>query len=254
MKNVLIMNWVIYISINSLQAQINLEHTFNSNSNHVQWFYQSSQIMYYYTDGNNLYFYNEDYSLYKSLTIPNPNGYSFAGIRIPSDFLFNNNSLIEFICLFSKSNPSEVQSKLYDENGNILQTFNNSLPMGVNYGVHNTTNSGYRLTMQRFSAYPSTYVYDIYSLPGTLTSIETNAEITIYENPFPNPSKDFIYLPYSINKEEISEMKIYSIEGQLMETRKIEGFSNEILINTISYPSGIYIYRYQDKSGSFVVQ
>lgn len=250
MKKALLIFFVLFTLSIAVKAQISLEHTFNYNNPSVFQFEHFSQIMYYFAENNTIYFYNENYTLYKSVNINTPSGYTISYVFYPAVSLFNTDDLIEFVCAFTKDDYTGVKSMLYNENGAVLETFENSYP----HYIQQTTNNGYRMLMRRYSNYPSDYVMDVYSLPGTLTATQNDKVMNLVPAAYPNPANEKIFLTYDLNKKETTDMFIFDGQGQLIETLKIGGHFNKILLNTSGYLPGNYMYSYNGISNKFVVK
>jgi hypothetical protein len=97
---------------------------------------------------------------------------------------------------------------------------------------------------------------DIYSLPGTIpNNIQENVgKSTSMQPPFPNPSHSIVNLPYKLEQGQSSKMRIFNINGQLIETKNIDATFNVIKLNVESYKSGTYIYEYNGISNKFIVR
>lgn len=250
MKKILIILIVMFISYFEMNAQINLEHTFITNNIYIFPFSTETQTMYSYYDNNIIYFYNENYSLYKSVNVPIQNGYVLIVGYYPTTVLFNSDNLIEFIASYQKDDYTNFISIIYNENGIALKTFDNSFTMYV----YSTKNSGYRMNVTKYTDYPDEFVTEVYSLPGTLTAINEFDKSYLASNPFPNPAKEGVYLPYKLNESETTEMYIFDSNGEFIESYMIGGHFNKIRLNTSTYIPGIYIYKYKNESNKFIVQ
>lgn len=238
---------LLVLSIN-LNAQIYLEHTFPG---YVLMTSTNIEQLYYVTDENIITLYNDDYTLYKTIQIDVPYGYKVYLYANISNHLFNTDDLVEFTLTFKDTlNNSGFLLKLFDENGNELFNFGNS-PQG---SVHQTINGNLRFYVFGYINYPNPpYHTEIYSLPGYMTSF---TELNEFNNhaPYPNPASNYIYLQYQILRTESVNMNIFDSNGQLIEKKRIGGDFNQILLDVSGYESGMYIYRYNDRSGRFIVK
>lgn len=237
-------------SIIETDAQINFEHTFNTNSETVLNFSTQTQIMYYYVNESNIYFYNENYTLYKTISIPIHNNYNLPSISYYSTNLFNSDNYIEFCCSYLKNDFTDAKSIIYNENLSVLETYNSSL---ISY-IYPTKNSGYRMNMARYTDFPDNYVIDVYSLPGSYTTIDESDKVKQFHSPFPNPATSEIIIPYKLNEDKTTEMLIFNSNGQEIESFEIGYHFNKIRLNISSYSPGIYFYRYNGETNKFIVQ
>jgi len=69
---------------------------------------------------------------------------------------------------------------------------------------------------------------------------------------YPNPATSNIKIQYTIDKIDV--MNIYDMSGKVIESVFLSPSVNEIEIQVDNYSSGVYIYKYKDVSGKFIVQ
>ena len=69
---------------------------------------------------------------------------------------------------------------------------------------------------------------------------------------YPNPATLSITLPYATR--QAAELKVYSIDGRLVESRPVQAGEGEVVLPVAALPSGIYIYRMGDAHGKFIVR
>jgi hypothetical protein len=257
MKKIVI-SFILVITFITVEAQINLEHTFTSDYLGVSWFISNSNgIMYYSitdTITNQIKIYNQDYSIYKSVTINRPTGYSM-GITNPSEQLFNTNNEIEFLIFLMKyttQNIYETKMILYDENASVIKDFGTYNYFAQPYVVSNGNTS--KLLIKGISANAnSQFVDQIYSLPGSPANIISNFKFSNVQPAFPNPSNSIVNLPYKLENGQETTMNIYNSNGQLIEQKIIDSTFDRIVLNVQSYKQGIYIYSYNGISNRFIV-
>jgi len=241
-------------------AQITLEHTFDGSVSH-NFTHVTPTIdhyVYFNTTTNQVKLYNEDYSLYKSVTITPPANYSFNTVSTYSKNIITTDGKVTFFVTFINNNTTDdlrSNFKLYDEDGTIVKDFGYEY-MFIIYGIHAISDNKLRLSILRYtSTNPLTYQTDIYSLPGTVTSIAPPTEgNNTFQSPYPNPANTVITLPYKLEQGEMSVMSIYSINGQLIETKQIDYVFDKILLNVSGYAKGMYIYEVNGVSSRFVVK
>lgn len=251
-------SFILVIAFITVKAQINLEHTFTSNYQGVSWFISNSNgIMYYSitdTTSNQIIIYNQDYSVYKSVTINRPTGYSMV-IANPSEQLFNTNNEIEFLILFLKyttQNGYNTKIILYNENASVIKDFGTYDYFAYPYVVSNGNTS--KLLIKVNSANTnSQFVDQVYSLPGSPANKVSNLKSSNVRPAFPNPSNTIVNLPYELENGQETIMNIYNSNGQLIEQKIIDSAFDRIILNVQSYKQGIYIYSYNGISNRFIV-
>ena len=249
----------------SMNAQINLINSTTLTNSSLTWFNSNTKGLLYYetpdTITNVLKIYNENFTPYKSISINRPKGFSMA-ISCISEQLFNNDNSIEFICIFSKSsytdpNGSVTKILLYDENNTIIKDFGtfNYIASSV-YPIHKDNSTCLLLWGMYYTKISSEYksVFQVYSLPGNLPNNVPVLKASNIKSAYPNPSNSAIILPYSLENNQNSTMKIFNINGQVVEQVSLSPLFDSIKLNVSSYSSGIYIYEYNGISNQFIIK
>lgn len=85
-----------------------------------------------------------------------------------------------------------------------------------------------------------------------LTAIETVEGNTVLNPAYPNPAMQTVYLPYSTTMA--ADMQVFSLDGKMVATRRIQPGSGEVTLNVANMPAGIYIYRLGGSAGKFIVR
>ena len=90
----------------------------------------------------------------------------------------------------------------------------------------------------------------VYSLYGNVSKIADHK--SSQSKAYPNPATSNIKIQYTVDKMDI--MTIYDISGKIIESVFLSPSVNEIEIQVSNYSQGVYIYKYKDVSGKFIVQ
>lgn len=109
----------------------------------------------------------------------------------------------------------------------------------------------------RLGAFTSSPDYlNIYSLGGNYnpSTMITYPQPNVFPNPYPNPSRNTIALPYTLQPGETSQLRVYNMGGQLVETFNVGSDFDRVLLNVSNYSKGTYVYTYNGVSKKFVVQ
>ena len=198
--------------------------------------------------------YNEDYSFYKTLTpTAIPANCFITGIGLFCKNIFTNDDKITYLVTVLDTTGSwKTSLRVYDENQSLLKDFGEY----DGYFLHSTSDNKWRLRIRRYVN--GGYESDFYSLPGTAAatntkSLHTENEST-FSSPYPNPARAVITLPYQLKRGETSVMRIYSVNGQLIETKQIDDTFNEIRLNVSKYARGTYYYDVNGVSNRFIVE
>ena len=94
----------------------------------------------------------------------------------------------------------------------------------------------------------------VYSCPGngeTATNVQ-NVPAKVKRNAYPNPATDLVTLPYDANGS--TSMKIYDMQGKLVERKFLDKSKQELQLNVKDYPSGMYFFEVNGESNSFIVE
>lgn len=272
----LFMFWLTLIQVT--EAQITLEHTFSNESVNFNLGIVNGAANYHIesvTYPENSFFstkivdnsykikiYNSDYSLntYNTYQFIPPSGYKVASVS-PSKKLFNSDNNYEFIVTFSKTSYSSYDNEyyrsiLYDINGNVIKDFGTGSSLTV-YPYLFIIDKQYKLMVIRTTydtEHNSKTNTEIYSVPGTYSSLNVSEyKINKNQTAYPNPTHYNITLPYQLKQGEKSEMRIFNINGQLVESKQIDFLFDKILLDVSEYSKGIYFYEVNGISSEFVV-
>jgi hypothetical protein len=252
----------------SAKGQITLEHTFDGigeiieesvieEYGHVGYYILNNDICFYTQQWDYLSkkltvkFYNSDYSLRNSCT------FDFSSLQdgrhllvdFVSQKLFNEDDLLEYVIYDNDFGFTAI----YNENKELIKRFD---------GVRNFFYVwNYMHPIAQYQSKAKLIIHyadkvEIYSLPGTMpNNIENNfGKPTTFSPPYPNPSYSYINLPYKLEEGQTSVMRIFNMNGQLIEAKNIDATFNVIKLNVESYKSGVYIYEYNGVSNKFIVK
>jgi hypothetical protein len=249
-------------------AQITLEHTFDTVVNWSGSYYSEQYTLpfqsYYNSkvDGNSyiVKIYNSDFSV-NSINTYNfnpPAGYKVSTVSMTRQ-LFNTDNNFEFLVSYVRidnvNDNTRQQLILHNQNGTIIKDFGMAYIIGASSLLHIVGN-GFRFLVHKMNYNDlnlSTQV-EIYSVPGTPASLDQGIKSGLYQAPYPNPANTIITLPYQLQQGESSAMNIFNINGQLLETKKIDSAFEKILLNVSNYSRGIYIYEVNGLSNKFIVE
>jgi hypothetical protein len=140
---------------------------------------------------------------------------------------------------------------IIDEGGNTIQklTFKHSNKVRA---LFVKVANQYRLLIHE--SYEDSHNVYVYSCPGngeTSTSVE-NVSAKVKRNAYPNPATDLVTLPYDANGA--TSMKIYDMQGKLVERKFLDKSKQELQLNVKDYPSGMYFFEVNGESNSFIVE
>lgn len=154
------------------------------------------------------------------------------------------------ICVVNVTNENDwwntYRIEILKEDGECIQRwgFENQCPMVSLIKIADT----YKFVIEVPHA---TYIY---SCPGngeTSTSVE-NVPAKVKRNAYPNPATDLVMLPYEVNAA--TSMKIYDMQGKLVERKFLDKNKQELQLDVKNYPSGMYFFEVNGESNSFVVK
>ena len=164
------------------------------------------------------------------------------------------------ICrLVSKQGSATFDFQIIDEEGKVIQ----EITLDEKYGRYEDlelikVGNKYKLLVYTHYDVKSTgynyYYVHIYSCPGngeSLTSVE-NVSANTKRHAFPNPATDIVILPYEV--KTATSMKIYDMQGKLVERKFLDKNKQELQLNVKDYPSGMYFFEVNGESNSFIVE
>ena len=204
-----------------------------------------------------LTFYNSDCSIYKSLKL-SLSGYELnyhpSPIKYVTTNMFNNDDLIEFVCCFVNRTQNKYVTLVLNENNQVLYNFKDE---NLKY-VYATSTGQLKLNTQKYVTNSTNNNYStniIYSLgTSTPSGISPLSLAPAERNPFPNPAKQTIQLPYQLEQGKQANMKIFDVNGKQVTTKQIDATFDKILLDVSSYQKGMYVYEVNGKRGKFLVE
>ena len=236
---------------NSLNRMIGLDDLFLLRYENHEIYGGNRDYSYYY------YFYDADCNLYKRLK--EIDAYSYLDVHYIARNVFTTDGRI---CRLVRKN--EYAYQIIDEEGKAIQeiTWDSKYGRCKDLGLIKVGNK-YKLLL--FTEYYTnhnaetmgwdTYYYVlVYSCPGngeTTTSVE-NVPAKVKRNAYPNPANELVTLPYDANGA--TSMKIYDMQGKLVERKFLDKSKQELQLNVKDYPSGMYFFEVNGESNSFIVE
>lgn len=241
--------------IGKVSAQLTLDHTFSGYLLGSYPYVEEPIGLYYnaaFVNSNSFYLYNSNYSLYKTVILNLPSGYSLFQVSSLGKHIINTDEKAEFF--IAAHNSNNVQwAKIVNEDGVIIQDFGNG--NSISCSTHKVGNQ-LRLIVRKVSYNNSitSYQTDVYICQGNYSAVASFENENTTMQPYPNPTTTLINLPYRIEKGTVSTINIYNINGQLVDSYNIGGDFEMITIDVNNYSKGIYVYEYNGISNRFVVQ
>ena len=254
-KHILLIIIPLLIFQNSMISQISLVGSYDkavyvANIEDVGYKYYGINF-----ETNQCEIYNIDHTLWKVIDIVPPENNYIDEIAYLSSKLFNNDSNIELLVVFSEYITTSDTSgyyfyttKVINENG---VTFLD-VPGGGYSNIYEIDDSEANLLV---------YIYDfsislfdvstnIYSIPGTpYTLNETNSGITL-KNAFPNPAHSFITVPYELQKTtNNAKIIVYNELGVEVYRSGLNPNEKFFRLNTFQFSKGVYFYVVESNGG-----
>jgi hypothetical protein len=260
------------------QAQIALENTY---SNYIFPIHlESAGSKYAILDDNiwELKIYNLDHSIYKTITVTNPNtalydaslypnreGFNFAYVK---EGLFDTDSEIEFMLYYVVYDAAYINfleaTVIINEDGSVLFSRNNVEPR-IGYNSEQTESivkASDGTTKMILIESPSSggYLSHVYSLPGTLQcdpcggingvgKIAQGESTTLMQN-YPNPATEYTVINYEL-PENVTDgiLSIYNTAGIQLKEYQIDTNFDHLRVSTQELPAGTYYYSVHIKNG-----
>ncbi|WP_276131926.1 T9SS type A sorting domain-containing protein [Polluticoccus soli] len=238
----------------NLSAQITLEKSYpvnnggNANDNDLQVIrLEISGHKYALRDlqANQVRLYNLDHSIWKTINVTLPAGYSTWSHSYISERLFNLDAAVELLVRFSPATSGVIPKMIVlSENGGTLYTIDST-------SDHNifTTGNDYKLLVQKI---PNKW--EVYALPGSIPCDKCGNGLGLGKvlqpgnggslgEPIPNPSNGNVEIKYElpVGTRE-GQIDVYNTNGQIVKSFQVDGTFNSIRLDNSSFTSGVYYY------------
>ena len=196
------------------------------------------------------------------------NVHDYLGICCMSKNLFTNSNKYEFVVMgdFSTSDGDNYITNnfygIYNEDGDLVFDFGGKGCLdGKFYDINRHWTwqlpfvVGNKLVVN-YNDGPNgnKYYSKIFNIYGNANS-SINPVIAYNQNSklYPNPARNSVTLEYDI-QGRMQEMQIVDINGRVVASYLLDPSQKQVNINTSNYKKGVYIYRYGNNSGKFVVE
>ena len=199
--------------------------------------------------------YNLNCQFVKNIDLPTEitRGHGGFSMKYMGRHLVNTDDKMEFFVRLAPRAGQNVQPHCYilNEDGFVIYDFGEGETQFSISSIHKVGNQ-----LRAFFRTPSLGGQRLYALGGTYnpSTMVVSSQYGGFQNPYPNPSSNVITLPYTLHPGEITDLQIFNMSGQLVETFKIGSDFDKIQINISNYPKGIYTYTYKGVTKKFVVQ
>jgi hypothetical protein len=254
----IIFGLIVTIAISSFSyGQAIFEHSYSSdtvNPNRINSFNTESGINYYTINKtlNTISIYNSSHALTKTVNITVPANSNILNIYAITDKLFNSDNLIEFIVSIYSNTDYHYSTTLYNENGVIIQQFGAN---SEDAHIVKDTNNNYKLITRGGVINPSTsvtsYVFDVYSLPGTL-SVNQQSLLSKHIVGYPNPTENDITITNNLENGENAKLEVFDTNGKKVLEKNVVGEDGELNLDVSNLSSGVYIYKLKGETNRFI--
>ena len=191
--------------------------------------------------------YDDNMDIYKTVRFSQE---SYVKVSCLTKNVFTNSGKYEFVVIESQDDDY-VKISIYNEDGECLYFFK----IESGYTTINIFINSNKLFVD---AYHSTAEKDwhesyIFSSQG---SVNSSVPPVQQQNPsklYPNPARQSVILEYDI-QGQMQEMQIMDMQGRVVANYLLDPSQKQVNINTSNYKKGVYIYRYGNNSGKFIVE
>lgn len=264
MKKILLFALVALFSC-GLYAQMTLEHTFNASPQFYgnNWksidYSKQSDVAYFMIindQTNNIEYYDSNnFNLVRSMHVQIDDSFKIVTIQPLPTRLYKNDDKSYYFITYTAPTFSSTYMKLSvfkEENNNLVE----EEVIATGYSVLASTiafNGNKVLCLIFWRDGTNTSYYDIYSFVGNYSGnnqVQANSGSMI---PYPNPSRDNIYLTFEEVKN-VSSIRIFDVNGRMIERIPVGNGTTEFLLDVHSYPDGVYFYEIDGRTQSFMVK
>ncbi|MEN8201672.1 MAG: T9SS type A sorting domain-containing protein [Bacteroidota bacterium] len=243
-----ILSLLIWMAGVTLSAQPQLEKIYSESATICEL--ESMGEVYYSMDVINkkCHIYRMDHSLYKSISIPTPEGYYLSDVQYVSEKLFNNDDHVELVYSYTKYVPTTnsyyytYETRLINENGSVLLT----VPGAGYTEVIETDEHGKKFLVYEYnySVIPYRTYTHVYNLPESNTKTAFSMETAFgLGEAFPNPAGDQVNIPVQLPAGiESGTLEIVELSGRRVMSQPIHRSSSAQTIPTKQLAPGTYLY------------
>ena len=204
--------------------------------------------------------YDENFDCIKTVKLFNTSRTSLR-IHCLTKNTFTNSGKFEFIVTGSYRDKDDWYdvNAIYNEDGQVIYNFSKEIA-DYRYQYNAEDNpfiTGDKLVVNvEYSWDEEAEVYAYAAQIFNLTGSNASSPSLEYKNStklYPNPANNSVTLEYNI-QGQMQEMQIVDINGCVVATYLLDPSQKQVNINTSNYKKGVYIYRYGNNSGKFIVE
>ena len=209
----------------------------------------------YSTNNGILKIYNSNFECIKKINLL-PDYISEGDIEVfcLTKGIFTSNNKYEFVVNrwgYDSNDDYFGDSGIYNEDGELLYSFNSEIrgrySVSMKYNPYITDN---KLVVQ---CYDFCKIFTLHKSINNTSAISSVQQNTNTSKLYPNPAKNSVTLEYDI-KGQMQELQIVDMQGRVVASYLLDPSQKQVKINTSNYKKGVYIYRYGNNSGKFVVE
>lgn len=228
-------------------AQLKKLHSFDINTNLSK--NEDGESIWINRDDNKVSVYSADFQLLKTITIPQINGLDILNFYHLSKGVLDEDDGWEYIATYYNSEKRAYSSMIYEEDGSLVQTLD-----GCSY-LYVADVGDRHIAYYLHGADGTTEVFEVFGAPFSMNVDETNGNGSVETGAFPVPASSMVTLTYSLpDGMNESQMEVYNMSGQTMETIRIGSHFNSVNLNVSGYKPGVYVYSLGGVRKSFVVE
>lgn len=237
-----------------MKGQITFSHSYPapaqySNLGVLRLTHSGDKYALYNFNINQVVLYNTNHSVWKTLSLPVPNGFKLYSVLNISDALFDSDTDLEVFYSYWVANyttsPASytTEARVIEENATPLMVIGN-----CRTGTINKVGNNWKLIANIDSAGKATYIsHNVYDLVGSLpvvTSMQGAAEGVVVSQPYPNPSSDKAIIAYQLPEgTNVAEIIVYDIKGIEIKSYRVDSTFNTLELDNSDLPSGTYFYQ-----------
>lgn len=222
----------------SLLAQVSPEHTYDGNAYFTNLSISGPHYYVLENPGPKVNIYNTEHTLWKSIDLDVPTGWTAYWTGLLSEMLFSLDGQLGLFYSYYESPSMNYQGRVILEDGTILATIDGATSA---YIVNTGENESKLLVFCSTGGNTTTKVY---SVPGHLTGEKTPPMEILPDNPFPNPVSEMIFVPVSLpDGHKEGNIKICNISGITVREFPVQRNEGLKSLNLSDMAPGVYFYQ-----------
>ncbi|MBO6117843.1 MAG: T9SS type A sorting domain-containing protein [Bacteroidales bacterium] len=205
----------------------------------------------YYASGHKkVLIFNQQFENTNTINVP-PESEDRFHFGCLSKNIFTNSGKYELIIAYCDAATHIFKVGIYNEDSELIYLIYEEFCDSYRGSLNKCYITNDKLVISMYTG--KEYITKIYTLANSINSGISQVQQQNQSKLYPNPARQSVTLEYDI-QGQMQEMQIMDINGRVVANYLLDPSQKQVNINTSDYKKGVYIYRYGNTSGKFVVE